>query len=422
MASSTVRNVAHACACKHARHRVSSRARLGTVTYTRAYCVCDACEFSCAPLDYALGIPPQGPSVERRELICHAATKDRSFEKARDTLGHHSHIHLSDEAIRKLAESQGRGLVEERARRVDACFANGGRVPDAPSRPVPLLVVVCDGGMVQTRDPDERWKTDKIGCVYDAQPHPDANTATPETYQGATALTKTYVATMEPWDTFARMLFAEACTRGYWQAHHTLFISDAGNGIVSLREEHFPDAVPIIDWYHAVEHLSDCAKAGFGVGTKKCKRWFERHRAYLWEGHVQKIIDHIQRKSRAQGPPPKGAPDTDPRVVLHRNVGYFTNHQDAMDYPRYRDEGWPIGSGVAEGSVKQFALRVKGSEQFWNLSGVEEMLALCELHFCEDDRWVKYWRERGAPPEDATILRARSPCPSPQHGRRPLST
>ena len=72
-----------------------------------------------------------------------------------------------------------------------------------------------------------------------------------------------------------------------------------------------------------------------------------------------------------------------------------------MDYPAYRANGWPIGSGVAEATVKQFGLRVKGSDQFWNVWGAEEMLALCALQACEDGRWARYWKERSTPPADA---------------------
>ena len=68
-----------------------------------------------------------------------------------------------------------------------------------------------------------------------------------------------------------------------------------------------------------------------------------------------------------------------------------------MDYPSFRAKGWPIGSGVAEGAVKQFALRIKGSEKFWNVSGAEEMLALCALYHSEDGRWQRYWQDRAQP-------------------------
>lgn len=383
---------------------------LGDVKMVRPYCVCDCCHFCCAPLDYALAIPAKGPSVGRRELVCNAATKDRSFDRATKTLSHHSNIRLSDEAVRKLAESEGRKLVDARARRVEACFNHRGRVAQAPCQPVPLLVVVCDGGMVQTRDPDKekRWKSDKIGCVYDAEPRPDPTATTAETYRGATAITKTYVATMEPWQALGRMLFTEACARGYMNAAVKLFISDGAEAILALRDENFHNAHPLIDWYHVAEHLANCAKAAFGAGTTESQQWFEQNKTRLWYGELQQVIEAIRVESDRIGLGPQKAPDTDPRVILRRDVGYFTRNQQAMDYPAYRAKGWPIGSGVAEASVKQFGLRVKGSEQFWNLWGVEEMLALCELYYCEDGRWDKYWRMRSTPPPDATVFRTTS--------------
>ena len=74
-----------------------------------------------------------------------------------------------------------------------------------------------------------------------------------------------------------------------------------------------------------------------------------------------------------------------------------------------------VASGVVEGSVKQFGLRMKGSEKFWNLgielgadtleeagrrpeaTGAEEMLALRALYHCRDGRWQRYWEARGQP-------------------------
>jgi len=389
----------------------------GEVPMRRPYCVCDACDFSCAPLDYTLGIPTRGGSVGRLELICNAGTKDRSFRKASDTLEHHSKIIMSDEGVRKLAEAEGRKLVEARDRRVEVCFRSRGHQPEPPSPPPHCLVTVCDGGRVQTRQIQNgsRWRESKIGCVYDAQPQPDPAAATAEKYKGASAITKTFVATMEPWENFGHMLFAEACARGDMNAPLNLFISDAASAIRTQRELHFPDAHAINDWYHATEHLSDCSKAAFGSGAEQALEWFTTHKDYLWKGKVGDIIESVSRESHRVGPPPDKAHDKDPRVILHRNVGYFTDNQHAMDYPTYRANGWPIASGLAESSVKQHGLRVKGSEKFWEIHGAEEMLALCELYFSEDGRWDRYWTARSTPPADARVFRALQDARPPPH-------
>ena len=384
---------------------------LGPVKLCRPYCVCEGCGWGGAPLDYAFGLPSHGPSVARRELICDAATAACSFEKAEHTLSKHSKIMMTPEGIRKHAETEGRRLLEAQQARLEACFTPPGRLPSSPTESVALLVVTCDGGMVQTRQEhtQDRWKESKVGAVYQAEPHPDPKARTAEKYEGAKALVKTYVATMAPWEELGRMLFLEAWSRGYGVAAQKLFISDAANGIMSLYAEHFSEAILIIDWYHAAKHLSRCAKAAFGQGTPECDAWYVLQKDRLWYGKLPAVLEAIQEQSTRLGPSPPKAPDTDPRVVLHRNVGYFTTHQQAMDYPSYRAKGWPIASGVAEGSVKQFGKRVKGAEQFWNLWGADEMLALCALYYSEDGRWEKYWRRRGTPPVDAEAFLAMPP-------------
>ena len=92
----------------------------------------------------------------------------------------------------------------------------------------------------------------------------------------------------------------------------------------------------------------------------------------------------LQRHARRLGFPEENEFYASPRKVLYQNAySYFPNNKDAIRYPAFRAMGWPIGSGVAEGAVKQFALRLKGSEKFWNLShtGAEQMLTLCLCYF-----------------------------------------
>jgi hypothetical protein len=77
--------------------------------------------------------------------------------------------------------------------------------------------------------------------------------------------------------------------------------------------------------------------------------------------------------------------------VLGSNVGYFEKHRDHTDYPAYRARGWPIGSGITESGVKLFGKRVKGTEQFWNVTGAETILALRSKWLSEDDESKHDW-------------------------------
>ncbi|MFH1924777.1 MAG: ISKra4 family transposase [Planctomycetota bacterium] len=419
--------------------RRNLRTLLGAVLYWRAYGVCDACGYSGAPLDEALGIPRRGPSVGALRKICHAAVVVDSFKDAQEMLRSLAGIIFGRQRVRTLAEREGQRMVKERAAEIESVKARGGEM-ECEAKP-DLLVIAADGGRVQMRTPkledvdekprppaadeqpkpedvdkkpksptpDEqpepedrkkkgRWRENRVGVVYDAQPQEEPD-AEPEKYEGAKAHIKTFVATMENWETFGWMLWVEALRRGYAFACEVVFLADGAKHIRDLKNLHFPTAQFILDWYHAVEHLGDCAKAAFGEGTKAAKNSYKKWKQMLWGGEVETIIEQLQKLSREAGAPEKGDPEGSPRKVLHQNAySFFPNNKDAMDYPLYRSRGWPIGSGVAEGGVKQFAKRLKGSEKFWNLSntGAEEMLGLCALHKSEDGRWDRYWSRRAA--------------------------
>ena len=387
---------------------------LGEFEYWRAYGVCDRCGHTGAPLDEALGIPAFGPSVETRQKICHAAATGRSFEMAAEILEEQAGIRLSSKQVRVISETEGKALVEERGQEVKSF--RGGKPIEGPEKALDLIVVVADGGRIQTRQPDEdqeggAWKEDKVGAIYEASPRKDPEARDAEKYEGAKAQMKTFAASLTDWDEFGWMLCVEAMKRGYAKAKEKLFISDGAQSLRTLRQDQFSDATFILDWYHAVEHLSGCGKAAFGENTEKYAAWYKRMKTKLWLGDLDGVIGGIEKESVRVGKPQPKEPSSSPRVILDRDIGYFSENRKGMDYPRFRAEGWPIGSGVAEGAVKQFGMRLKGSEKFWNGFGLgmgaEEMLALCALHRSEDGRWKAYWNRRArssvrAPKQEAS--------------------
>jgi hypothetical protein len=292
-------------------------------------------------------------------------------------------------------------MVEDRAREVTAFRKGQLTIPEGVK--ADLLVVTADGGRIQTRRVEDgsSWKEDKVGGVYDAEPCKDPDAAAAEDYDGAKAKVKTYAASMAPWDEFGWMLCLEAWRRGYPHAREKVFISDGASALKTLRQMHFSDAAFILDWYHAAEHLADCAKAAFGEGSEECVNWYKWLKKKLWQGEVDAIVKAIEKESLRVGKPGPNEAECSPRVVLHRNMGYFENNREGLDYPRFRAEGWPIGSGIAEGAVKQFGMRMKGTEKFWNGfecgQGAEEMLALCAMQRSQDERWRVYWDRRSMP-------------------------
>ena len=76
----------------------------------------------------------------------------------------------------------------------------------------------------------------------------------------------------------------------------------------------------------------------------------------LWEGEVLQMIQELKQ----------ALPKVTDSDKAWKQINYFTNNQERMDYPRYRAAGWPIGSGLDEGQCKLVVgRRFKGNGMRW---------------------------------------------------------
>jgi len=364
----------------------------------------------------------------------------QAFEGAAKALQIDWGMVLDSRQVQRWSRALGRSLVERRDREVRQ-YRQGIR-PESVAHEPQLLVIGLDGGRVQTRPVDtaevpadapsplpvspatapplepaaganlaaavegeeqkeevtkaeeeeekpSRWKEDKV-CTISSYIPGDGKEREPQ------RLVTTCVATMEDAAAFGPMVRVEAERRGVRQALQILALGDGGNWIDPLLAVFFGILVRIIDWFHASEHLWECAAAAFGKGTPQAAMWAERWEAWLWDGKVEKVIQALTAESERLGQTQKEDGPQHPRRILAQNVGYFSKHKEHMRYPEYRAKGWPIGSGVTEAAVKQFNKRVKGTEQFWLREGVEPILALRSLWISQDERWEKHWANRPA--------------------------
>jgi len=47
-----------------------------------------------------------------------------------------------------------------------------------------------------------------------------------------------------------------------------------------------------------------------------------------------------------------------------------------MQYLEFREEGYPIGSGMIESGIKQFKSRFNGSGMRWSRSGIQRLIPI----------------------------------------------
>ena len=116
----------------------------------------------------------------------------------------------------------------------------------------------------------------------------------------------------------------------------------------------------------------------------------------LWKGQAADVLADWQSLAEEHEiPPDQALPDNDPRRAIQRGLTYLTNNLERLDYPRYRELGLPVTSTLMESLVKEFNLRVKGTEKFWNdPEGAEAILTVRAALLSEDDRFAEYFATR----------------------------
>jgi hypothetical protein len=297
---------------------------------------------------------------------------------------------LDGKQVQRWSEELGRRVVKDRDGEVEA-YQRGERQACKENEPG-LLVIEMDGGRVQNRLKNEegsRWREDKLVTVSTAlKGHPKAKK---KEDQEARMLVTTHVATMGDAREIGKLARVEAEKRMLCRAQEVVVLGDGAAWIDGVCQEHFACHVRIVDYYHAAEHLHDCAKAIWPEEESKQKALAEQWKTLLWEGKIQELIEPLKIESSRWGEPRKEDGPQHPRRLLQQNVGYFTNHAKHMKYPEYRRRGWPIGSGTVESGMKQLNKRVKGTDQFWNTEGAESILALRSQWLSQDGRWEHYW-------------------------------
>jgi hypothetical protein len=276
---------------------------------------------------------------------------------------------LSPSFIQRTAQRVGQLAVRKRAR-WDV------RSPE-PERSVHTIATGLDGTTVPLRE--EGYKEALCGTIalYERQ--------------GQRVATEDLGTMLES----GKAQFAERFTtrvaqvkRQYPQARHVV-LSDGATWNWQLLEAQYPDALGILDFWHAAQHLAEAADAVFGTAPSTAKTaWFERWRTTLRDepNGVARVIRTLIYYRNS----PTLSAEAQQAVATH--LHYFRAHAEHMQYANYTAAKLPIGSGVTEAGCKELLkARFCRSGMRWKRETGDSILQLRALRLSA--QWDSFWQK-----------------------------
>ena len=177
---------------------------------------------------------------------------------------------------------------------------------------------------------------------------------------------------------FGRRVHWEASRRGLGRAKNVLVVADGAAWIWNLVAARWSGATPLLDFYHASQHLWAMGEALHGEAG--AAGWVEPRLHRLRHGQAAAVIEEIRRE-----PIPRG----ERGVVVRREANYFATQVGRMNYRRVSARGWPIGSGAVESACRHKQCRFKRPGQFWTRRGLRHLSALEEAR--HNNHWDALW-------------------------------
>ncbi len=274
-------------------------------------------------------------------LICMLGA-DEAYERSATKLEALLGYAVSSTAVQRTTEKTGERIPDDPAELIDAA---------QHGQPCPLMVVEVDG----TTSPQISLLLGVTGrkSLRAQTCWKECNLVVIEKRDGKKITDRWTGARYGPRKDFEPYAAQAGMQMGFMDAEQTLFIADGARHNWELAMTHFPGAVQILDYYHAAGHLAEfCDLLAPAMRSERVRQW----KTLLYDGETLQLI-HEMKRCVAK------LTDTDGGW---KQINYFVNNQQRMDYGRYRAAGWPIGSGSVEGQCKfVVGRRFKGNGMRW---------------------------------------------------------
>lgn len=286
-----------------------------------------------------------------QELACYAG-QQAVFEDASQMLRFIGGIDINAKQIERICHYHGQQLEESLLQDIET--GSDKVYPDAEGR----YYVMLDGSMYLTRE--EKWKEMKLGRIFK-----DENNIGISRHRGMITQSE-YVCHLGSHTEFFEKLgvYIESLKR-------PVFINDGARWIWNWIDTYYPDAVQILDFFHAKEHLCQFANEYFRCPDTR-EKWVKGQSENLIDDKAGEVIKELSKMITTTQKQEKM------RTAL---MDYYQNNLKRMQYKTFREQGLLIGSGAIESAHRDILQqRLKLSGQRWTKQGLQQIANLRILY------------------------------------------
>ena len=348
------------------RHEKTFASVLGPLRLERAYYHCDHCHSGFCPRDRALGLESFSltPGVLRMTASAAALV---SFEESSGLLRELAGVQIGAKQVERAAESLGAEIAAEEQEHVE-------KIVEA----TPTMYLGMDGTGVPMRpeevahragkqaDGSAKTREAKLVTVWTAESRDEEGKPVRDpgsvTYSAAIESAATADTSPELSD-FAERVLREANRRAFTEAPRQVVLGDGAAWIWNTATELFPQAIQILDRFHAKEHLGKAGKAIYGDSVET-RKWIQQRYDELDQGRlaalVQSLHGHAGKCQEARD-----------------CIRYIWNNRQRMRYPKFHRQRLCTSSGVVEAGCKVVVgTRLKRAGMHWTVKGANAIIAL----------------------------------------------
>lgn len=359
-----------------------------TLSVPATYFYCRTCKRGCTPVAQWLGLHQGLVSGGLERNVVALSTRVSFHETGAQMYEQHGQT-INVGKIERMTYEVARDAEAFLHARHDQAVHNLDRKP--PRKGLERLIVTADGGGAPVgtlqRPPLEEAKEltpiRRLPVGTREQTHREMRVVLvhPPQEHGEQRWVDVHLSVPEQPEVSGERMRSLAALAGLGSQTHVHGVFDMGNWIRPQFVLSFSNNKTTIcaDQMHVLEYLSDAAKALWPEPEQDAERkeWLDRQKGHL-RGSRWRTVQNALGDGKQED------------VAAARR--YLENHHQDMNYGQLHAQGWPVGSGEAEGAVRHDIRFRYDNAGVWREEHLPGMGAL--LSVWESGLWEEFWQWR----------------------------